>query len=65
MAKEQKDVLLSAISKAYRNVKTAIKYDRDTLTPKAIINSLKSKALELKCKKHNGNFESLFVICER
>ncbi|KAL2505113.1 putative gag-pol polyprotein [Abeliophyllum distichum] len=46
----------------YRDVKTAIKYGRDTLTSDIVVNSLRSKDLELKTEKADGStFESLYV----
>ncbi|CAI9772568.1 unnamed protein product [Fraxinus pennsylvanica] len=53
-------ILLNAISKVYRDVKSAIKYGRDTLT-KIVINSLRSKELEFRIDKTGKESDSLFV----
>ncbi|KAL2512555.1 CCHC-type domain-containing protein [Abeliophyllum distichum] len=55
-------ILLNAIPEAYRDVKNAIKYGRDTLTQDIVINSLRSKDMELKIEKaDSSNSESLYV----
>jgi len=41
-------ILLNAILDTYKEVKNAIKYGKDTLTPKILIDSLRSKEMELK-----------------
>lgn len=54
-------ILLNAIPDVYKDVKSAIKYGRDTLTPDIVINSLRSKELELKVDRTGKDFESLSV----
>lgn len=54
-------VLLNAIPEAYKEVKDAIKYGRDTLTPDIVIDSLRSKELELKSERGNSGHENLFA----
>lgn len=54
-------ILLNAIPEAYRDVKSAIKYGRDTLTPEVVINSIRSKELELKTERQGKEFEILFM----
>lgn len=54
-------ILLNAIPEVYKDVKSAIKYGRDTLTPDIVINSLRSKELELKVDRIGKDFESLSV----
>ena len=41
-------ILLNAIPDTYKEVKNAIKYGRDTLTHEIVIDSLRSKEIELK-----------------
>lgn len=47
-------ILLNAIPDAYKEVKNAIKYGRDTLTPEIVIDSLRSKDMKLKSEKRYG-----------
>ncbi|KAL5567516.1 hypothetical protein UlMin_024091 [Ulmus minor] len=55
-------ILLNALPDSYSNLKDAMEYGRDTLTSEIIINSLRSKELDLKMKrKISTNGEGLFV----
>ncbi|KAL2471752.1 Retrovirus-related Pol polyprotein from transposon TNT 1-94 [Abeliophyllum distichum] len=45
-------ILLNAIPDSFKEVKNAIKYGRETLTPDIVIDSLKSKKRELKFEKN-------------
>lgn len=44
-------ILLNVIPDTYRDVKNAIKYGRDTLTPEIVINSLRSKDMEMRAER--------------
>lgn len=48
-------MLLYDILEKYREVKNAIKYGRDILTPEIVINSLRSKEMELEKIKNKKN----------
>ncbi|KAL5576887.1 hypothetical protein UlMin_018586 [Ulmus minor] len=55
-------ILLNALPDSYSNLKDAMEYGRDTLTSEIVINSLRSKELDLKMKgKASSNGEGLFV----
>ncbi|KAL2505571.1 Reverse transcriptase Ty1/copia-type domain-containing protein [Abeliophyllum distichum] len=55
-------ILLNAIPEVYMDVKNAIKYGRDTLSQDVVVNSLRSKDMELKTEKaDSSNSESLHV----
>ncbi|KAL5569740.1 hypothetical protein UlMin_026315 [Ulmus minor] len=55
-------ILLNALPDSYSNLKDAMEYGRDTLTSEIVINSLRSKELNLKMKgKASSNGEGLFV----
>lgn len=44
-------ILLNYIPHTYKNVKNAIKYDGDSLTPKILIDPLSSKEMEIRDRK--------------
>lgn len=46
-------ILLNAIPDIYREVKNAIKYGRDILTPEIVVDSLRSKEMEMRAEKHD------------
>ena len=48
-------VLLNAISDTYSNVKSAIKYDRDSMNLDTVVNGLKSKEIDLKMNRPSSN----------
>lgn len=55
-------ILLNSMPDSYREVKNAIKYGRDTLTPEIDIDSIKSKEMEIKAEKEdkmNGELHSM------
>lgn len=55
MSEEYKTIiLLNVIPDTYKEVKNAIKYSRDTLTPEIVINSLRSKEFELRSERKYG-----------
>ena len=55
VTKEYKAIILwNVIPDAYKEIKNVIKYGRDTLTPEIIIDSLRSKEMELKSEKRHG-----------
>lgn len=49
--------MLSSMPDSYRDVKNVIKYGRDTLTPKIVIDSIKSKEMEIKAEKEDKSGE--------
>lgn len=55
-------ILLNSMPETYREVKSAIKYGRTSLTVDEVLEALKTRDLEIKTeKKSNGNGESLNV----
>lgn len=44
-------ILFNSIPDSYKEVKNAIKYGRDTLTPEIVVNSLRSKEMEMRAEK--------------
>lgn len=54
-------VLLNTIPETYKEVKDTIKYSRDILISYIVINSLRSKELELEIERGNAGSENLFV----
>ena len=52
-------ILLNAIPDIYKEVKNAIKYGRDTLTLEIVIDSLRSKEMELKHEKRHGELHMI------
>lgn len=55
-------VLLNSLPDAYKEVKNAMKYGRESITTDAIISALRTKELELQViKKEQPNAEGLFV----
>ena len=61
MTKEYKPIiLLNVIPNTYKEVKNAIKYRSDTLTPKIVIDSLRSKEMEeLRSDRKHGEVHML------
>ncbi|KAA0043186.1 pentatricopeptide repeat-containing protein [Cucumis melo var. makuwa] len=54
-------ILINSIHDTYKEVKTALKYGRETITVNSVITALKSKELELKTENKTSNAaESLF-----
>ncbi|KAL5574023.1 hypothetical protein UlMin_023620 [Ulmus minor] len=56
-------ILLNSLPESFDDIKTAIKYGRDTLTSSIVINGIKSKDFETRIKKDklsstNGRFQS-------
>lgn len=54
-------ILLNTIPKAYIDIKTTIKYGRDTYTHKIVINFLRSKDVELKFGRTENSSKCLFL----
>lgn len=46
-------ILLNAIPNTYREVKNAIKYGRDTLMSEIVVDSFRSKEMEIRAEKHD------------
>ncbi|KAL0391481.1 UNVERIFIED_CONTAM: Retrovirus-related Pol polyprotein from transposon TNT 1-94 [Sesamum latifolium] len=55
-------VLLNAIPDTYNDVKSAIKYDRDSVNLKTVINGLKSKEIDLKANKPSQNNNEVNMV---
>lgn len=53
-------VLLNSLPDAYKEVKTALKYGRDSITTQVIISAIRTKELEILSQKKDSN-EGLFV----
>lgn len=60
-AESEAAILINFLHDAYREVKSALKYGRDTISVDFVITTLKCKELELKAEtKTNGGVDSLF-----
>ncbi|KAL2534001.1 DNA polymerase zeta catalytic subunit-like [Abeliophyllum distichum] len=58
-------ILLNSIPDIYKEVKNAIKYGRDTLTPEIVIDSLRSKEMEMKAEKHDKKSGEIHMMRSR
>ncbi|KAA0033502.1 Retrovirus-related Pol polyprotein from transposon TNT 1-94 [Cucumis melo var. makuwa] len=54
-AKSEAAILINSIHETYKEVKTALKYGRETITVNSVITTLKSKELELKTENKTSN----------
>lgn len=55
-------ILLNSMPESYREVKNAIKYGRNTLTPEIVIDSLRSKEIEIKAEKEDKRNDELHIM---
>lgn len=58
-------VLLNSMPDSYREFKNAIKYGRDTSTSEIVIDSLRSKEIEIKVEKENKRSGELHIMRSR
>ena len=58
-------ILLNSMPDSYREVKNAIKYGRDTLTPEIVIDSFRSKEMEIKAEKEDKRSDELHMMRSR
>lgn len=50
---------------SYKEVKNAIKYGRDTLTPEIVVDSLRSKEMKIKAEKEDKRNGELHMMMSR
>lgn len=58
-------ILLNSIPHTYKEVKNMIKYGKDTLTPEIVIDSLESKEMEIKAKRHDKKSSEIHMMWGR
>ncbi|XP_022894035.1 uncharacterized protein LOC111408520 [Olea europaea var. sylvestris] len=55
-------ILLNTILDSYKEVKSAIKYGKDTLTPEIVIDFFRSKEMEIRAEKYDNMSSELHMI---